>query len=421
MPAKIWYNGRMHDMTALQMVTFVNGEKKHLSKGVTFVNGEKKILWQTGNYALDSWQLSELQYPNSAATPVGLYTNKDSVIFTVGDYVARSNVSNISAPYNENCVKNGGAFSWDCTAQTYNNESFITGYSVATGTNTGSGIVVTYTTGLNKMNINTENMSVVSGLSGSSVANGTFCYSNSTYGWIAIVAMQGRYRVYKNSNTVLADILTNGYSGTATPALPFLTKQSDTYILFSYEYQATSGADKTYGIKRLNLTNGSSTDLASGLTSPVTAIMVDGEYVLYTSGKNAYRVNEDGTVNHGSYTDTKNIVLVGRIGYNYYYGAIRPDPANTSRGFLDVVVLNRSDFSYRETNETTIKAKEVNAIPYVSNNKYLCFGTWHGISFTYYVAGNTGGGGSSISFNSGGRQVTTWTEVEYRVNRIQGY
>ena len=415
-------------MTNYQMVTFVGGVKKHIVKGVTFIDGQKKVLWQTGNYALNSWQLSELQYPNNLATPVGLYADKTRLVYTCGEYVTRNNISNISAPTVENCVKNGGASSWDALKQTGTLEVFYATYQFYPSSGGGSstpGVSVSTSpiTAFNEIQLDTSTMSVVVGQSGqagsSAMNNGTYTHSD-TYGWISVVPDSGCYKVY-TGDTVLVTIATNGYSGTSKPSVSKMVIQSDGYILMSYEYQATSGGDYTYGIKRINLSTGVATDVASGLTSPVTAIMVDGNRFVYTAGDQMVEKSAAGATTYHTYSGYNSgrpLTLIGRIG-SYYYVGSTVAAASGGTQYMNIEIVAKSSFARFEYHDTEIRAMTFNVAPYISNNKYLCFGTWHGIAHTYYT-GSVGGGGRTPTIRPGG-YVTTYTEVEYRVNRIQGY
>lgn len=416
MPAKIWYNGFMHNMTDLQLVTFVNGVKKHIAKGITFINGEKKVLWQTGNFAINSWTLQALQYPNNMAIPVGMYADGTRVLYSVGDYVSRNNVANISVPYQENCVKNGGVYSWDCVSHSETNESFVNGFVTQRSTRTTSGVFVSYVTTLNKTNVSTSDLSVSINetTDGGVITGGTYCKNGSD--WISIVPEAGKYSVYKGQ-TVLCGVLATGYSGTTKPAIPVCTNLSTGYVLMSCAYQAVSGGAITYGIKRIKTSDGSVTDIVAGLDKEVTSIMVDGGNILYTSGNKLVKTSSAGGTVYGKYVaDSGPIVLIGRISDNYYCGASTNPPGanNLISGKLVIHIVRRTGMTLREIQNTDILAKVIKTAPYISNNKYLCFGTYHANTST-----STGNPGLGSSYH-----VVSWTNVssvEYRVNRIQGY
>lgn len=435
MPAKIWYNGSMHNMTSLKMVTFVNGQKKYLSKGVTFVNGQKKILWQTGNFSINSWTLSQLNYPNQNDLPVGLYCNDNRIIYSAGEYVARANISNISYPTNENCVKNGRVRTWLYPYYTASNESFggdvksYTSYTMHAVTGQNITVTVELTT-VNKLNLNTNDLSVVSSDSltdtrdNNYLSNGVYCY-DSTYGWVVVKSFSGsiggwfapasaaKYSIYKNGSTLVTDIAVTGYTGATSPSYPLVAIQSGGFILLSTKYQATSGGTITYGLKRVNLSNGNMVDIESGLTNEITAILVDGNHIVYSYGNTVVRATAAGNNKQTFNTTNSPAVILGKIGSYYYVGSSRSVIGSNSK-YLTVDILNVSDMTLRESRQTDIKATIINALPYISNNEYLCFGTYHSV-------GQAANSTTNISISYRTLPSGTLSDVQYRVVRIHGF
>lgn len=55
MPLKVQVNGQKKQITDVgrPLVTFVNGQKYYVVKGVTFVNGQKKVLWNSNKLSID--------------------------------------------------------------------------------------------------------------------------------------------------------------------------------------------------------------------------------------------------------------------------------------------------------------------------------------------------------------------------------
>lgn len=103
MTLKVRINGQMRQITGPgnSPVTFVNGAKKKLVKGVTFINGEKKVLWDRAQLKIDEINIS---FPDSVSgTPVPVWINNNSVyISTNGNTAAKLyqfNIENISNPY----------------------------------------------------------------------------------------------------------------------------------------------------------------------------------------------------------------------------------------------------------------------------------------------------------------------------------
>lgn len=434
MPLKIWYNGSMHNMTTLKMVTFVGGVKKKLAKGVTFVNGQKKVLWQTGNFSINSWTLSGLGYPNQNALPVGMYSNLNRVMYSVGEYVARSNVSNISAPTNENCVKNGKVRTWLYPYYTGSNESFAADVKsyVTQKVTTTMGQTMTVTTELttvNRLNVNTNDMSITATNSASDNKNNTFFYNGTyafegSYGWIVVKTVKGsaggglipgspsQYALYKNSTTSLANIPVTGYNGGVAPYFPQLAINSN-YVFVASVYQANAGETVKYGLKRVQLSNGTVTDIESNLSKEVTSVMIDGNYVVYTYDNKFVKRNISNnatTIYTG--TDTP-LVLLGRIGDYYYLGSSRSVSGSNAK-YLDIHIIDAENMALREKRNTNSKATIINALPYVSNNEYLCFGTYHSV-------GQAANSTTNISVSYRTLPSGTLSDVQYRIVRIHGF
>ena len=103
MTLKVRINGQMRQITGVgnSPVTFINGAKKKLVKGVTFINGAKKVLWDMAQLKIDEINIS---FPDSVSgRPVPVWINNNSVyISTNGNTAAKLyqfNIENISNPY----------------------------------------------------------------------------------------------------------------------------------------------------------------------------------------------------------------------------------------------------------------------------------------------------------------------------------
>ena len=431
MPLKIWTSNGMKRLTRHKMTTFVGGVKKHIPKGVTFVNGEKVILWQVGEFAFNSWTLSQLQYPygTSVSTLVlGLDATEDKVLFNVGSYLSRGDVSNISAPYGENTVNNGlityrkdnaGANESAYDANLINVQQTIrqgnigtTSYSATLNNNNITASYPSLT-----VSVNTINSTTTSGTgywtSGAYIENAVNI-GNSLY---RILNKNGAYTIQKDvvasGGTVVATISANGYSANTTPTLYAFVVYGGQYIIFGAEYQATSGADYAYSIKKVDITDGTVSTLLDNLPTPVTSIMVDGNNLIVSADNKLYKMDTSGNV-LDTYT-TSNIMptLVGKCG-NYYYVTT----SDTNYNML-VEIIDEADFTTGEVKQAGIKMCQTIALPYDSENGYLCFATK-----SYTISSSIGGGGVNISRTASIRQIGTgvaYTDVELRICRIQCY
>lgn len=103
MTLKVRINGQMRQITGVgnSPVTFINGTKKKLVKGVTFINGVKKVLWDMAQLKIDEINIS---FPDSVSgTPVPVWINNNSVYIssngTTAEKLYQFNIENISNPY----------------------------------------------------------------------------------------------------------------------------------------------------------------------------------------------------------------------------------------------------------------------------------------------------------------------------------
>lgn len=108
MTLKVRINGQMKQITGPgnSPVTFINGAKKKLVKGVTFINGQKKVLWDIYGLQIDYitglFQISG----NSWLYPV--FVNQKNLVLDAGnDNIIKYNIENVSSPVVESTVKLG--------------------------------------------------------------------------------------------------------------------------------------------------------------------------------------------------------------------------------------------------------------------------------------------------------------------------
>lgn len=159
MTLKVRINGQMQQITGPgnSPVTFINGAKKKLVKGVTFINGEKKVLWDRAQLKIDEINIT---FPDSVSgAPVPVWINNNSVyISTNGNTAAKLyqfNIENISNPYWVSSIEYGNNPVFDTTAD--GTTKIYVAYSKnfkhdATSTTGGSGTFVTSGLGANCLN-----------------------------------------------------------------------------------------------------------------------------------------------------------------------------------------------------------------------------------------------------------------------------
>lgn len=424
MALKIWLNGSMKKITRHQMVTFVSGTKKKLTKGITFINGEKKILWQTGQFVFNSWTISNLQYPSTTTVQSRIYgieSDESKVVYCVDKYISRANVSNISIPVAESTVANG--------AITRHRPETTTGISSfdANVFTAGANPVLT----LNQIDVNQETMEILPTAITSSTSSSTI-YSNNTYydntfyvnGNIGICRIQsanGSFKIYKNytltNSTLVATISATGYSSNIQPKVYCWALYDNRYVLLSAWYQAVSGGSKVFSLKKIDLVDGTVSTLLDNKTNPVTGILVDGTDIIVTVENTMLKMDASGTVSD-TYTSLNEIpTIVGKSG-NYYY--LTTTRVENNRDYMNIEIVEENDWTNSEIQQTNVKMMETLAFPYNSGNGYICFAIK-----SYIISssgGNAGSGrGGSINQLSGGGSGITYSDVELRICRIQCY
>ena len=120
MTLKVRINGQMKQITGPgnSPVTFINGTKKKLVKGVTFINGVKKVLWDMAQLKIDEINIS---FPDSVSgTPVPVWINNNSVYISTNGNTApklyKFNIENTSEAYFVSSVEYGNNPVFDTTA-----------------------------------------------------------------------------------------------------------------------------------------------------------------------------------------------------------------------------------------------------------------------------------------------------------------
>lgn len=436
MALKVWVNGSMKKLTRHRMVTFVGGTKKKLVKGITFINGEKKILWQIGEVVFNSWLIPNLQYPNATTVGsdiCGLEADENKVVYKVDKYICRANVENISSPYNDG-VNSYGVI-------TYRKPQTETGKS-----NFEANEIVfsngrkTKTLNQNKIDVAQSNLGITSSqeytnsytASSVIVVPATFQYYISGlinvgngYGECRVYGDSGKYVVAKNilanGSTNVANINAYGYSNNSKPKVWCYAVYNNRYLLFGASYQSVSGGSYAYSLKKVDLSNGTVSELLSNKTLPITSILIEGSNILVTYENKMVKMNISGTVS-ATYTSSNDMpTLVGKCGDFYYLTSTRvEDNANK----LNIEIVEYNNFASGEVKQQNINMVETLCFPYISETGYLCFATKSYTTFSGYVPAAIGGSGrqsSANQLNGAGRVYTSYSNVELRICRIQCY
>lgn len=149
MPLKIFKNGIIHNLTstATPLVTFVNGVKKKLPKGVTFINGEKVVLWDANELQITYIKPRDIGL-NLYNSGVGFFANKDLLLCSYRNTIYKIDVSNKANPSLIGSVQFGNVIG-------YSSVDSVVGESVYYAYNTSGGAT------FNQLNITNSSGNIV--------------------------------------------------------------------------------------------------------------------------------------------------------------------------------------------------------------------------------------------------------------------
>lgn len=438
MALKAYLNGSMKRITKHQMVTFIGGVKKRIPKGVTFVNGQKVVLWQVGNFEFNSWTFTELQCPVTTSYSTiynALEVNDTKIVYNIEKNIIRANISNVSSPYNENSVQYG-LITYRQPKSNSTNTYYDSNVRTTENIN-GTKYVLT----CNEIDIALSDLSITATQTERSTKTPTstpvviqsgyytgLINVGGNYGMVRIYDNITQFIIYKNfslnSQTTVATINLYGYSvSNVSNSFKGYVVYDGRYLLLPCFYKATSDSDKVYSLKRIDLSNGNVITLIDNATTPITGILIDGTNILVTVGSQMKKINISGTELTTAYTSPNDLpTIVGKYG-NYYY--LTTTRAETDADYMNIEIVDESDFTSGEVKQTNVKMIETLTMPYISENGYICFGS------KFYV--KTYGSGSGTVTPSASRRASTGfgigitgttvniSNVELRICRIKCY
>lgn len=370
MTLKVRINGQMKQITGPgnSPVTFINGTKKKLVKGVTFINGQKKVLWDTKDLKID---IIDGVYDlfNDLAKVVWASNNK-VILSTEGPYsstlnISRWNIENKSNPIVENTVALGSVVGFSSIDTTDTNMVY---YAVS-GTQSAQ-----------QININPNTAEITA----SNPVSMTNTYWGRTSGglignadWLGYRNTTNRSWQIRLNSTVIANF---GYTGSGTASgsinIGNMAKRDAT----SYLLHTVSGTESN--IKH-SLSIVDSTGIIGGVNDAnFCDILVDPEYDhIVCCGDDGYVVYDMTfkRINYFTPSAGHTYRLLGRIG-DYYYVLIQNK--NSSGGLPQplINIYNASNGRYEgfrtlnlNFNNYDYDGPEVCTIPHISQTGALGF------------------------------------------------
>lgn len=379
MGLKVFLNGSMKDITTLgnPPITFINGEKKRLIKGVTFVNGEKVVLWDTNELQID-YIPGLYELCGFGMTPLCTDVSKIILSNDAGS-VTRVNIKNVSNPYVEHSVKMGRATTYSTPDTTSGRMIFNAALNVETSP-------TQYL--LQQLVINPSNMTVTAENPMPLTAsvwgrNGGFLTPSKWLGW--------------NNSTGYVSFYLNGvrpakygyrwYSGSVSGIRdedgPFLTKLDDTTFI------GTRGAE---GVGHLSIyTENNYTDKVDSVS--YRNLLLDDTKIVAVGNSGFSIYNTDFMLQHNtSRSDTSHSwILLGRIRTNYYVLDYPSSADSTDQNaYLKIFNMNGthiedkilSGLTIHPYNSNSYRSPRAYCIPTVSQTGYLAF-RWEPNSIVY--------------------------------------
>ena len=365
MALKVCVNGQMRQITGPgnSPVTFINGTKKKLVKGVTFINGEKKVLWDRAQLKIDEINIS---FPDSiSGAPIPVWINNNSVyISTNGNSAPKLYKFNIENPSEANWVSSieyGNNPVFDTTAD--GTTKIYAAYIKQFGT-TG---VITYGLGANCLNFGANGDLTITdavSVSGEPYGDGNYyLYTKCDNYRIVVRAYTVTHRVpgMPSYTTIEQEWFINDVKQNFDGAVSRFYKISESKIVFqtrdlSGTYWGTYSVDGT-GEKNNQWMQGSYN------------LLHDGDYIIRTTADSVIKSEfENDAIWTYTADATGKCFLIGKVQNVYVVydnGAIKMLDENT--GAVQDSVVSAPAF----TDELQNVVKCV--FPLISNNNYLGF------------------------------------------------
>lgn len=341
MTLKVRINGQMKQITGPgnSPVTFINGQKKKLVKGITFINGVKKVLWDTKDIKID---IIDGVYDLFNDTAKVIWASNNKVILsTKSPYgrtlnISRWNIENKSNPIVENTVALGSVVGFSSIDTTSTNMVY---YAVS-GTQSAQ-----------QININPKTAEITA----SNPVSMTGTYWGQTSGglignsdWLGYLSMTNTTWQIRLNSTFIESFGYGRPSGTTVSGginIGNMAKRDAT----SYLLHTVSGR-----VPNINhsLSIVDSTGIIGGVNDAnFCDILVDPEYGhIVCCGDDGYVVY-DMTFNRINYSTPPNsgrtYRLLGRIG-DYYYVLIQNKNSSGGRPHPIINIYNASNGSYAD-------------------------------------------------------------------------
>ena len=351
MTLKVRINGQMRQITGVgnSPVTFINGTKKKLVKGVTFINGAKKVLWDT--HSLHIWKINVDDFLATKNVRAFNVNNKYAFLSDSDQNIYKINIENKNAPVLVSSSKLGNVTLYSPTDST---NSIMVYYAIA-GDDKAQ-----------QINVNVEN----SDITASNVINIVGdAWGNSSGGligsniWLGI--SKGIVQNLYANTTYVGNFYSSGASTIGSPT-PLLAKRDATSYLGC-------------GNKGLSVLT------ASNISSRVSDVMyerilVDGDNIV-CAGVDGFAIFNESfdPITEESVAEYRSCYLLGKIN-NYYYVVEAPRNVKAIDKNIYLKIYTTSgvlfeqknlDISTDFGNQSTSYVEMVRSIPHISQSGML--------------------------------------------------
>lgn len=370
MALKTFINGSMVNLTPVGKppVTFVNGTKKRLVKGVTFINGSKVVLWDTNNLQIDYIDTTLANGATQVMT--AFFANKNYVAYSYNNTVTRLEALNPASPTVDGQVSMGDVLGFS-SVDSDGTTAVYYAKNVASGTTTFNQLNVGVSTGSivaanSESYSSTWNIRALAYMGAWLNANG--CGNSLTYRYIRVCS--GESGLY-NYQAVTTSGSLSGY----IPGEPAFTKiDSNTLVgrLQQYGGDTTIGEFTTSGYTAKSAPTNYRDFLTDGNT---VACAGGGGFGLYTRNTSGLYTEIATTASIADHFER----LIGKC-RNHYYTVAYPTVAggtfylhiwDTNGTLVETVEL--TDLSYPSAEASAKYYIQLVFVPQVSQTGYLCF------------------------------------------------
>lgn len=355
MALKVQINGIKKDITrrGYAPVTFINGTKKRILKGITFINGEKKVLWDLTVLKID-YITGYRQYYSTQQTPV-MVNDKYMITSWGNNSVVKYNIENLSGILLDSKVDWGQVYDSSSFDSSDTNCVFYSRRSLGNTTHEVRALTI---------NAKTMDMGITQTLNMPSITFGVYGYISNGQ-WIAANSSRdtsGTSTKVWNNSTLIAQW---GMSSSIQA-----TKTANDQGIFTYNRDS----ENAYGLALVSPAG--LVGQVVSLSTRVDDVMRDSAGNIIVTAQNIFRTYSPSYTVLGNDTiaDTQVLRLIGQIRDYYYVLEHANQSSQDGAIYLRIYRLNGTLFERHQLNITRSSSGtgwSFAVVPSVSQTGYL--------------------------------------------------